>query len=236
MVLHGWLLLTPVSNHCCNHRWAQQNCSASILVTTAIVTQRAVFTAKQATIAEPFLLEQFPYLCQRECMSTFAPYTCLYMRFCFIEPLKPFKAPCVSLAQNTKHSMVLTGRVLYAGAADFDAGLFGISAAEAALMDPQQRLLLEAAQEALSASPASTANSLGSRGVRTDGTGALQGMTASWKSAAHGYTGSGVYVGISYAEYAQAAARAMPEASTYTATGGSLSVAAGEGCMRVRAL
>ena len=39
--------------------------------------------------------------------------------------------------------------------------------------------------------------------------------------------GMGVYVGISYAEYAQAAARAMPTVSTYTATGGALSVAAG---------
>ena len=40
-------------------------------------------------------------------------------------------------------------------------------------------------------------------------------------------SGMGVYIGISYAEYAQAAARATPAVSTYTATGGALSVAAG---------
>ena len=39
--------------------------------------------------------------------------------------------------------------------------------------------------------------------------------------------GMGVYIGISYAEYAQAAAKAVPAVSTYTATGGALSVAAG---------
>ena len=45
----------------------------------------------------------------------------------------------------------------------------------------------------------------------------------------------GVYVGISYAEYAQAAARAMPAVSTYTATGGALSVAAGGRAASLRA-
>ena len=39
--------------------------------------------------------------------------------------------------------------------------------------------------------------------------------------------GMGVYIGISYAEYSQAAAKAVPTVSTYTATGGALSVAAG---------
>ena len=39
--------------------------------------------------------------------------------------------------------------------------------------------------------------------------------------------GMGVYIGISYAEYSQAAAEAVPAVSTYTATGGALSVAAG---------
>ena len=39
--------------------------------------------------------------------------------------------------------------------------------------------------------------------------------------------GTGVYVGISYSEYAQLCAARTSSVSTYTATGGSLSVAAG---------
>ena len=39
--------------------------------------------------------------------------------------------------------------------------------------------------------------------------------------------GAGVYVGISYNEYAQISAAQSPTVNTYTATGGSLSVAAG---------
>ncbi len=39
---------------------------------------------------------------------------------------------------------------------------------------------------------------------------------------------TGVFVGISYSEYAQLSAAVSPSVSTYTATGGSLSVAAGE--------
>ena len=38
---------------------------------------------------------------------------------------------------------------------------------------------------------------------------------------------TGVYVGISYSEYAQLSAARASSVSTYTATGGSLSVAAG---------
>ena len=38
---------------------------------------------------------------------------------------------------------------------------------------------------------------------------------------------AGVYVGVSYSEYAQLAAAHTSSVSTYTATGGSLSVAAG---------
>ena len=38
---------------------------------------------------------------------------------------------------------------------------------------------------------------------------------------------AGVYVGVSYSEYAQLAAAQTSSVSTYTATGGSLSVAAG---------
>ena len=43
----------------------------------------------------------------------------------------------------------------------------------------------------------------------------------------------GVFVGISYNEYAQISAAAAPSVSTYTATGGSLSVAAGMTYLRL---
>jgi acyl transferase domain-containing protein len=108
----------------------------------------------------------------------------------------------------------------------FDAGLFGTASAEAALMDPQQRLLLESCHEALS-------------GRQTD-------LQEPDHSAAHVQPGRqtlsstrimrmgidpsaiGVYVGISYTDYAQLVEAASGGvASTYTATGGSLSVAAG---------
>lgn len=114
-----------------------------------------------------------------------------------------------------------------AGTCDFDAALFGITAPEAALMDPQQRLLLEAAYETLSMGPPPNQPTMLQPG-QSPGVRVPVSSTASGRHEGAGHTSSGVYVGISYAEYAQAAARAMPEVSTYTATGGSLSVAAGE--------
>ncbi|BDA51454.1 probable phthiocerol synthesis polyketide synthase type I PpsA at C-terminar half [Coccomyxa sp. Obi] len=91
----------------------------------------------------------------------------------------------------------------------FDAELFRISGAEAAAMDAQQRLLLEASHEVIGAAAGPE----------------LKPKAAASASAAG--DSPGVFVGISYNEYAQLSAAAAPSVSTYTATGGSLSVAAG---------
>ena len=85
------------------------------------------------------------------------------------------------------------------GCERFDSGMFGISAAEAGAMDPQQRLLLEEGYVALSAA--------GRR--RAD----LVGLAA------------GVFVGIMNTDYASFVARGKDD--VYSATGGTLSVAAG---------
>ena len=143
-------------------------------------------------------------------------------------PFEVVTTVCMPSLQGLENTLFMC----CAGTADFDAGLFSISAAEAGLMDPQQRLLLEAAFDALPTGPTDIPDRLGvhllpKSGRLADGGRVQPSNTASMRNAGARHMGSGVYVGISYAEYGQAAARAMPEVSTYTATGASLSVAAG---------
>jgi phthiocerol/phenolphthiocerol synthesis type-I polyketide synthase D len=85
--------------------------------------------------------------------------------------------------------------------AGFDADFFGISPGEAAAMDPQQRMLLEVACEALE-NAAIAARTL--RGSRT-----------------------GVFAGISAAEYAHLTTADLNRVDAWTATGSAASVAAG---------
>jgi acyl transferase domain-containing protein len=84
-------------------------------------------------------------------------------------------------------------------AASFDAAAFGLSATEAVLVDPQQRLLLEAFAEAYSSTSA----------------------------AAGAAAACGVFVGISSMDYQKLASRYVKGVTAYSATGVSLSVAAG---------
>ena len=112
---------------------------------------------------------------------------------------------------------------LCAGVDEFDAALFHIPPAEAALMDPQQRLLLEAAHVAMS--PSSSCVTLVAISYMSGDTVISVGPAPGAKK--DGRAETGVYVGISYSEYGPAAAAAAGAASTYTATGLSLSVAAG---------
>ena len=110
-------------------------------------------------------------------------------------------------------------------------------------MDAQQRLLLEAGHEiiAAAASPSSTAKVRNSRPLadawQKEALSActclhippylgLQAASAGVQAAGN-LASTGVYVGISYGEYAQLSAARASSVSTYTATGGSLSVAAG---------
>lgn len=118
---------------------------------------------------------------------------------------------------------------------DFDAGIFGIPASEVALMDPQQRLLLESAFCSLTQSSARSENSETSS---TALSGATLGSTMSSGASARSVPATanqgnvGVYIGISYNEYGPMAGAAAGGVSTYTATGSSLSVAAGSTLLR----
>jgi 3-oxoacyl-(acyl-carrier-protein) synthase/acyl carrier protein len=95
------------------------------------------------------------------------------------------------------------GGFLQGSVSEFDPELFGINPSEAILMDPQQRLLLECTFEAFQIK----SHQKSKRNVED--------------------TQVGVYVGASYPEYMQLAATANKDTSTYTASGGSLSVIAG---------
>ncbi|WP_253831033.1 type I polyketide synthase [Prauserella aidingensis] len=87
------------------------------------------------------------------------------------------------------------------GAADFDADLFGISPREALAMDPQQRVLLETAWEALERAE------LDPRSLRG--------------------TGTGVFTGIMYSDYASRLPSVPEDLAPLLATGSSASVVSG---------
>ena len=84
---------------------------------------------------------------------------------------------------------------------EFDAGFFGIHPREAVAMDPQQRLLLEVAWEALE--------------------------NAAQSPAALAESATGVYLGMAGSDYLRLLLEDADRIDTYTATGGSTSLAAG---------
>jgi hypothetical protein len=92
-------------------------------------------------------------------------------------------------------------------------------------MDPQQRLLLESCHEVIGHVDQ------GAKGLPIDQASLLPTKRRRRNAKGSGeFADTSVYVGISYNEYAQLGGAATPEVSTYTATGGSLSVAAGTPC------
>ncbi|MFD3309670.1 beta-ketoacyl synthase N-terminal-like domain-containing protein [Streptomyces sp. NPDC058694] len=98
----------------------------------------------------------------------------------------------------TRHGAFLGGLDDIAG---FDAEFFGIPAHEATAMDPQHRMLLEVAQEALD--------------------------HAALRAPALAGTRTGVFVGISGNEYAHLTTADLHAVDAWTATGASMSIAAG---------
>lgn len=107
---------------------------------------------------------------------------------------------------STKSLPARFGSFLLEGIGNFDHGIFGINPSEAIHMDPQQRFLLECAYEVIEKSSIAVAP----RKPRRE----------------FGEVTVGVFVGASYVDH-MTIAMAQNGISTYTASGGSLSVLAG---------
>lgn len=104
--------------------------------------------------------------------------------------------------QHSTHSMEARFGAFMEAVDAFDAAAFGLSAAEASSMDPQQRCLLQCSAEALSSAK--------QRGLQRD------------------FGRSGVFVGVSWTEYAKMGGLHGMPVGAYTAQSAVLSVTAGK--------
>ena len=104
--------------------------------------------------------------------------------------------------QHSAHSMQARFGSFVEAVDLFDAAAFSLSGAEATSMDPQQRCLLQCSAEALSSAKPGTA--------------------------LHSFSTSGVFVGVSWTEYAKLGGMHGMPVGAYTAQSAVLSVAAGK--------
>lgn len=124
-------------------------------------------------------------------------------------------------ALSQGHSMQARFGSFMEGVDLFDSTSFGLSAGEASTMDPQQRCLLQCAAEALH-----------DRQQRL-GWGQPQGQTSAGSLLTSSMSKAGVFIGISWTEYAKMAGMHQAPVGAYTAQSTVLSVAAGNPAARL---
>ena len=120
-----------------------------------------------------------------------------------------------ALTQTQGHSMQARFGSFMQDVELFDSAIFGLSAGEASTMDPQQRCLLQCTAEALHSQQ------------QCSGWSQAQPQSSTGPLLTSGMSKAGVFIGISWTEYAKMASMHQAPVGAYTAQSAVLSVAAG---------